>query len=544
MTTPKTPATSTPATGNAALASPIAVPAQSQQDEPAMPPLQVMLMRSAASPTDDQALWTAIRNRSEALSFDRYLSFIYRVLCTDSAADSAVCGNADSASAMVSAIASRRAELAAQPGIYGPDAFQLLKMATSAYLRFASGIAVRPPQDPRTGTIVTTPPPPGSAPEPNSVYATIPGEASRLGRSITYNEAQEALTTYLQSQVGGIGGVALPYLKRVAHALLESGSPVEGGMPWCDELLHQRMTCPMAIELIYSYWCDEAALSQAMNAIMLRFQNRRTGPSDPLGPLTLSPLRPMSNLLWGCVQDVPNQLSVARLGHEYEYEYGFSLRGRAADDLAPVESRTQFIEFFHRLLQQAVEFYKADANTTVVADGFNVLQTLKQLHVVLAMSANNQVAELKLQARVEALCKMYLLSRPEMGEFLRGRPMVPYPARYIAPLEDMWRLFGWGPEGQVSHFHNLSAFGETLLLTIRWADWSVMNDHASAVNWLRFFRPEIQSYIHSYQAVTGVDLGAGDDSRKGQLRFVPPSTLLAARRCAHQRPALARRDLS
>lgn len=543
MATPKTPATSLPAAREAALATPVTVPApQERQDAAAPAPLQVALMRSAAPPTDDQALWTAIRNRTEAISFGRYAAFIHRVLCSDTANDAAVCGggSVDGASAVTAALSQRRAELAARPGIHGADAFQLLKLATYAFLVIESGVAVQPPRDARTGAIVTTPPAPGTDPEPNSVFAAIPGEASRSGRSLTYQEAQEALTTYLQTQVGTVGGVALPYLKRVAEALVESGVQEEG-LPWCDHLLRHRLGCPSMIELIWNYWTEEGRLAQAMNAIILRFQNRRAGANDALGPLALAPLRPVSNLLWGRVQDIPNQLSVSRRAHEYAYAYGFALRGRAVDDLAPVESRSQFTEAFHGLLVRAAEFYRADANTTIVPDGFNLLQSLKELHVVLAMAANNQFDELKRQARVEAWCDQWLLSRPEMGEFLRARVMVPYPAKWMGAMETLSRMQGWG-EGTVSHYHYLATAGETLLLSVRYGDWTAALDQASAVNWVRFFRPEIQNYIHSYQAVTGVDLGAAvADTRKADLRFVAPPALLAARRAAQVgRPALAR----
>ena len=43
----------------------------------------VTLQRSAAGATDDQALWVAIRNRTDAINFDRYNEFINRLLCVD-----------------------------------------------------------------------------------------------------------------------------------------------------------------------------------------------------------------------------------------------------------------------------------------------------------------------------------------------------------------------------------------------------------------------------------------------------------------------------
>ena len=40
----------------------------------------VTLRRTASEPTLDQALWVAIRNRTQAISFDRYRDFLNRVL--------------------------------------------------------------------------------------------------------------------------------------------------------------------------------------------------------------------------------------------------------------------------------------------------------------------------------------------------------------------------------------------------------------------------------------------------------------------------------
>ena len=46
-------------------------------------PFGVRLTRTASDPTLDQALWVAIRNRTHAISFDRYRKFINRALSSD-----------------------------------------------------------------------------------------------------------------------------------------------------------------------------------------------------------------------------------------------------------------------------------------------------------------------------------------------------------------------------------------------------------------------------------------------------------------------------
>jgi hypothetical protein len=58
----------------------------------------------------------------------------------------------------------------------------------------------------------------------------------------------------------------------------------------------------------------------------------------------------------------------------------------------------------------------------------------------------------------------------------------------------------------VSHFRDLAVYGEQLLLAIRYGDWINVNNEDSAKNLARFFRNQIQGYIHAYRAVTGIDL--------------------------------------
>ena len=79
----------------------------------------------------------------------------------------------------------------------------------------------------------------------------------------------------------------------------------------------------------------------------------------------------------------------------------------------------------------------------------------------------------------------------------------------------------------MTHFRDLAVFGEQMLLSIRFGDWSVVNDATQAGNWARYWRPEIQWYIHAYRAVTGVDLSRRARSRPAR-RWVatcsPPCT--------------------
>ena len=86
------------------------------------------------------------------------------------------------------------------------------------------------------------------------------------------------------------------------------------------------------------------------------------------------------------------------------------------------------------------------------------------------------------------------------------------------------------------HFHHLASFGEQILLSIRFGDWTDLDKKAAhAANWARYWRSEIQGYIHAYRTVTGVDLSDTTDTTR-HLRYLLPSTHLR-NRLAGQRPA-------
>lgn len=77
----------------------------------------------------------------------------------------------------------------------------------------------------------------------------------------------------------------------------------------------------------------------------------------------------------------------------------------------------------------------------------------------------------------------------------------------MSQVDTMKRLQGWS-DVTITHFHDLAAYGEQLLLSIRYGDWVAVNDPQQAINWARYWRPEIQAYIHAYRAASGVDLAS------------------------------------
>jgi hypothetical protein len=136
------------------------------------------------------------------------------------------------------------------------------------------------------------------------------------------------------------------------------------------------------------------------------------------------------------------------------------------------------------------------------------------------------------------LLQQWILARTEFREFLPTRIMVAYPEPWMDRVDAMKTLQGW-TDTSVLHFRNLGIFGERILLSIRFGDWGSIEDPVQARNWARFWRAEIQGYIHAYRAVTGVDLTAElTDSQQAHARYLQPSFHLRHRLTAQRQRGL------
>jgi hypothetical protein len=452
----------------------------------------VALKRSQTQPTEDQPLWVAIRNRTQATGFDAYSDFVDKVLCepentdfhTEPVEESGV-GSAN--------FARQYRELRSQ--YHGVGAYNLLKLATEAFLLLNCGVRITDKAF-RNSKV--------------SLF-NADSESNRLGYPVTLNENSnpaEGDTIPVSDIVGRLqaylGDDKLPYIKRIVEAVFRDLDPTD--RVYCYGVLNPWLKGPCLQELIWSYWHEESMLVQSINAVSLRFQNRRNGTDrDPLAHLEIDPIRPLSNLLWGYIQDEQHRLTVQRRAYEYDHHYGLRLVGKAVPTLKAVDSRSKFIEAFHNLLHTTSSFYTEDDDTTRLADAFPVLNALKETHLLLAQGAHNQFGDLPWTARVEMLIQEWLLARPEMRDFLQSRSMVPYREGWMAQVDTMKKLQGWS-DVTVTHFRDLGVYGEQLLLSVRYGDWIGVNEPAQAANWARYWRPEVQSYIHAYRAVTGVDL--------------------------------------
>jgi len=427
------------------------------------PATRVTLDRTDSPFTTDELLWEVIKDRTQAITFENYKRFIDSVVNDGQ--------------------------------LYrGVEGYKILKDATRAWLQFEAGVWFSP-QDGES-----------LLPDPLAADPAFEGDVPDADPSDVADVAalRDQYLAELDSDLK-----VLPYHKLIVDSLgvlpLKPADAVKFGDYGISPA---QLFRPVLLELIWSYWHEEGMLVQTLNAISRRFQNRRGSEAagqDPLFRLEIDPLRTVNNLVWGYVQDEWNLLTVQRRAYEYQHEYGISLLGKAIPGFDPADSRPRFLAAFHDLLLTCSAFYDADDDTTVIADAFPVLNALKDVHPILAEGAHNQFGDMAWTARAEMLVQQWILSRPEFREFLGGRVMVPYREPWMDRVDTMKQLMGWG-DASVTHFRDLAVFGERLLLSIRYGNWSVINDSAAAENWARYWRTEVKSYMHSYRAVTGVDL--------------------------------------
>jgi hypothetical protein len=445
----------------------------------------VTLKRTAVPPTTDQALWVAIRNSTNAIGFENYNRFIEMVVCGEPP-DPTVDRPVPKGTRHTIRKVKRRTALPF-PNV---DPYRLLKAATEVFLMVHCGVDLD-----------------------DFSQVDLEEESRRLNRTVRRGELEAELRDYLVRVAAGEGDFldVLPYLGLIRLKLRDV--PIVGGddrddaAEICFGILAEKLTNPCFLELLWSYWQEEGFLVKTMNAIGWRFQNRPAGPPgrDPLAGLDIDPLRPLNNLLWGYLQDEQHRLSTLRRAYEYDHHYGLVLSTRPGPPVRGADSRSRFIEAFHNLLTLSWEFQRQDDDTTVIADGFSVLNALKEVHLLLSEGAHNQFGDLPSTARHEMLMQQWILARPEVRDFLPSRTMVAHPEAWMGPVDAMNKLQGW-TDTSVMHFRDLAMFGEQLLLSIRFGAWSIVIVPDQAANWARYWRAELQGYIHAYRAVTGIDL--------------------------------------
>ena len=482
--------------------------------------IPVSLQKTIIPRPFDAGFWQAIRSSTRAIGFGNYLRFMDLVLCGIEPEDMTAADYIDNR------IDNRRyrnlLKFRALP-FNDTDAYRLLKVATEAFLLINGGVKLETYEFDQND---------------------VDDLDARLGGTTTLDDLNRDWNKYLNS-VPSSANPIIPYLALInqkfgtetlrSQVFLKQPTlddNFRGNKIDCLDSVRNKLIQPFLVELIWSYWHEEGMLVQSMNAISRRFQNVSTpnGIRDPLANLEIDPLRGLNNLLWGYVQDEQHRLGLVRRVYEYKHQYGIGLQGKAVPKLYPADNRSKFIEAFHHLLHLASVFYKQDDDTTVNSDGFPLLNALREVHLILSHGSHNQFGDLPSTARQEMLIQQWLLARPEFREFLPTRNMVAYPEPWMDRVDAIKSLQGW-TDISIDHFNRLAVFGEQILLSIRFGAWSHIDQSApAAASWARYWRAEIQGYIHDYRAVTGVDLTSST-----KIDSVPPSVHLFNRYMAQAR---------
>lgn len=422
------------------------------------------------------------------------------------------------------------------------SAYRILKMATEAFV------------------LVMSESKPDSI---NGLDAKISAQANRIGaiNGLIANPGTVFKNRYksnykIPSDTPNSNAVVIPYLQAIFARLEIQGikkshflgfdedsnhfNDARSDSTHCLGVLADKLTRPVMIELIWSYWHEQGMLAQTMFAIRNRFQNISHNPTaDPLAGLEIGFLRSLNNCIWGYIQDEQHRLTPARRSYEYEHHYGLSLRGRAVPTILPADRRSKFIEAFHNLLYVCTQYYKQDDDTNRKADAFPVLNALKEVHFLLSEGAHNQFNDLPTTSRIEMLMEQWLLARPEFKSFLPARESVAYNEAWMASVDAMKTLQGWNTTS-VMYFSDLARFGERLLLTVRYWLWGSIHDVSEAANWAKCNRNEVQGYIHALRIVTGLDLATEPTGVHAELRRRDPSVLIQERWEEQKRLGVAR----
>ena len=418
--------------------------------------LGVALQRTATAATDDISLWLAIRNSTDALSFNNYFRFMNMLFCGENGlADLPAFERERFVGGKTTKFVNELRPVRLLP-FTDADAYRVVKAATEAFVMVNCGISTNPL--------------PFDADRDASYLGLRDLPGAGKGADAVFNE------DYLVSILGGEEGKrTLPYLAVIRAKLPDVAikfTPLEVApelVSNCFGILQEKLANPCLLELIWSYWHEEGMLVQTMNAITRRFQNVRApmtaGSACESGDRSAAAAQqPALGLLPGRAAPAERRAAQLRIRPPLRTATG---RQGGASTCRPADTRSKFLEAFHNLLHLCTAFFKQDDDTTVKADAFPVLNALKEVHLILSQGAHNQFGDLPSTARIEMLMQQWLLARPEFREFLPTRIMVAYPEPWMDRVDAMKKLQGW-TDTSVLHFRNLGVFGEQLLLSIRY----------------------------------------------------------------------------
>ena len=313
----------------------------------------------------------------------------------------------------------------------------------------------------------------------------------------------------------------------------------------CYGILAEKLTNPCFLELLWSYWHDEGGLVQTHERHQLAVPepDRRPAGAGPAGRPGHRPAAPAQQPALGLRPGRSSTgSSTLRRAYEYDHQYGLVL----VDQAGAAGARRRLPVAVHRGVPQparrcAAEFYRQDDDTTVIADGFGVLNALKETHLLLTEGAHNQYGDLPWTARHEMLMYQWILARPEMREFLPDADHGRLPGGVDGPGRGDEQAAGLVRHRRCCTSATSPCSASSCCSASGSAPGRTVNEPEQAANWARYWRSEMQGYIHAYRAVTGVDLIQRRRPLDPRLPPAPPAAApTAAERCGRRRPARRR----
>lgn len=350
-------------------------------------------------------------------------------------------------------------------------------------------------------------------------------EMRRLGDpNITTGQLMLDLKDHLQ-QIVGSDGLTLPYLngviERVVSNLVNITASSRTNCPTWSFIKH-RLESPPMYDLIWNYWMSLAGLTETMNAVVDCYRRKSNERTALLSDVRFDLLRPIGNLLSGYARDTEIPITHEEYLVELQAQYGLVLPEHAGLDIQPTQTDTSFLGALHNVIGGSGKLLRDRLNKTLSIDTHSLGRTLGNMNVRLAMGAHNQLWEVTRRIRRDMLVQQWILSRPEVTEFLRVPAMVDMKEGWMSALaayrdrknQQSWSTARSGNYGNVSgnssqsalvvqQFHRLACKSEIMVLGARWGGWSDEDlVGKSAEGWLNEVQHDIKDYISDYREVT------------------------------------------
>lgn len=273
-------------------------------------------------------------------------------------------------------------------------------------------------------------------------------------------------------------------------------------------------TSPLFVEPIWSFWQDASQLLLVTRAVVGQLLGVAASQSGELGLGDLRASLPtgLAAVLREWFDKTGEDPGDYQRAEVYRRFYGLL----PALSVGPGPTQSPIIELSHAALVEAagVDRFTDGANTY---EAGRLAPLLRQVHVALAEAVSQPVqggatvdvlrrfVALQSVGREDMLIAQWIMNQPEVRDAgLQSLVLVAYPEMWMATLDAARARLGM--LGALSVYHDeLARSAEALLLSIRFADPRAIDD-AFALDWARFWRPEVRTYLGAFRRVTGGDI--------------------------------------